>query len=94
MKWICRLSKRVIASDVFVSIDSTSGNNLTINDNFNFVNMYENFSFNGANKPNWVEFMLWDRMKDSFMPIMLGYKYEDGPENTEEAKRRIEYANG
>lgn len=94
MKWMCRLSKRVLVTDVLVSIDSYR-EKFILDDYKSFHEMYEDFSSykDGSGEPNWVEFMLWDRMKDSFIPIMLGYKYFNNPENDKEAERRIQYAN-
>lgn len=94
MNWLCRLSKRVALTDILVSINAYQ-RELIINNSEPFFSMYEDFSFfvDGNGEPNWTEFMLWDRMKDSYMPAMLGYKYFDNPENDKEIERRIQYAN-
>ena len=44
-------------------------------------------------EPNWCEYLMWDRAKNSNYPMMLKYKYVNDRENDKEVERRISYMN-
>ena len=46
---------------------------------------------NKDGEPNWCEAFMWERAKNSGMPMMLEYKYFNNKENDEEVERRLEY---
>lgn len=99
MKWICRLSKRVMVLKVLVSIDgydekSYIPKHYVLDGTDVFAEMEELPSWctgNTTGEPAWCEYLMWDRAKDSEMPILLKYKYFKDEENDREAERRINY---
>lgn len=94
MKWLVRLSKRVSVTNILVSISDYNHRKL-LSSAESFINMFEDPSWcNEDREPNWCEFLMWDRMKDSWYPMMLGYKYIDDPENDEEVDRRRRFMHG
>ena len=46
---------------------------------------------NDTGEPTWCEYLMWDRAKDSNLPVLLEYKYYANEENDKEAERRIHY---
>ena len=50
-----------------------------------------NDSKDGYKEPNWCEFMMWDRAKDSNYPMTLAYKYFNDEENDKKVERRMNY---
>ena len=104
MKWIVRLGKRVGIEDVLVEIKddvkSTIIKNHPISNSHSYSTVFEGLfedpswynRKNGEHKePNWCEFMMYDRAKDSSFPMMLAYKYFADPENDAEVERRMDY---
>lgn len=90
--WICRLSKRLKVNNVTVSIRDYDREEIITNKNRCYTNMYQDPAyFDPDSEPNWCEFMLWDRAKDSQLPMLLQYKYCNDPENDKEVERRKEY---
>ena len=59
--------------------------------NFKFISGCE-FLFNGYKEPNWCEFMMYDRAKNSDYPMTLAYKYFNDEENDKEVERRMNYS--
>lgn len=59
--------------------------------------MYENPTWCYNNEvyaePNWCEYLMWERAKNSNHPMMLEYKYINNEENDREVERRIFYMN-
>lgn len=93
MKWLTRLSKRVIVKEALVKIYDYDSS-MIIDDDFIFRDMFEEPSWSEDNKdrePNWCEYLMWDRAKDSLYPAKLLYKYYRDQENDAEIERRMEY---
>jgi hypothetical protein len=107
-KWLCRLAKRIDVENVMVEIKgygkSTVIRNYEIDPDNNWTRVYSQmfeeptwmrkYKKNGISEPNWCEYLMWDRAKDSDYPMMLGYKYFDDPENDAEVERRLGYLRG
>lgn len=105
MKWFVRLCKRVGCEDVLVEIKGYDRSTVIKNRNIQrekysyksvFDGLFEDPSLCNDNKdgykePNWCEFMMWDRAKDSSYPMMLAYKYFNDEENDKEVERRMNY---
>lgn len=94
IKWIVRLGKRIGIEDVLVEIKDDVKS--TIIKNSNFDDLFEEPSWynrkNGEHKePNWCEYLMYDRAKNSNFPMMLAYKYFADPENDAEVERRMDY---
>ena len=49
------------------------------------------YEYNETYEPNWCEYLMWDRAKDSSLPMMLEYKYYSNQDNDEEVERRLKY---
>lgn len=108
-KWLCRLAKRVDVEETLVEINdgyykSSLIRNLAIegDDIYETVygQMFEDPTWvqrrNGVEygEPNWCEYLMWDRAKNSDYPMMLGYKYYGDHENDAEVERRLRYRKG
>lgn len=105
MKWFVRLCKRVGCEDVLVEIKGYDRSTVIKDRNIQrekysyksvFDGLFEDPSWCNDNKdgykePNWCEFMMWDRAKDSGYPMMLAYKYFNDEENDREVERRMNY---
>lgn len=105
MKWFVRLCKRVGCEDVLVEIKGYDRSTVIKDRNIQrekysyksvFGGLFEDPSWCNDNKdgykePNWCEFMMWDRAKDSGYPMMLAYKYFNDEENDREVERRMNY---
>ena len=107
-KWLCRLAKRIIVTDVLVNIEGygiqkyDKKDTVIRKNHYNteyepYCNMFESPTWSYVNKdnePNWCEYLMWDRAKHSDLPIMLEYKYYKNKENDREVERRLKYTNG
>ena len=100
MKWIVRLGKRIGIIDIFVNVEdyykSTTIKNHQVDSSYKYVfsELFEDPSWcNKDGEPNWCEFMMYDRAKDSDYPMLLAYKYFD-EENDTEVERRMNYGKG
>ena len=105
MKWFVRLCKRVGCEDVLVEIKGYDKSTVIKDRNIQkekysyksvFDGLFEDPSWCNDNKygykePNWCEFMMWDRAKDSNYPMTLAYKYFNDEENDKEVERRMNY---
>lgn len=103
VKWLCRLAKRVRVEDVLVEVKGYDKSTIIRNTNIQrekylyqtvFGEMFEDPSWcsdDEFGEPNWCEYLLWNRAKNSNYPMLLGYKYFADKENDEEVKRRIRY---
>ena len=90
--WLCRLSKRVTVEDVLVKIEDRCKDIIIQNTNETYTNMFEDCSWiNNTGEPNWSEYLMWERAKDSRFPMLLQYKYVNDPENDKEVERRLNY---
>lgn len=101
MKWIVRLGKRVGIVDILVSVEdhykSTTIKNHQVDGSYKYVfsELFEDPSWcNKDGEPNWCEFMIYDRAKDSDYPMLLAYKYFNDKENDAEVERRMKYERG
>ena len=91
-KWLCRLSKRISVEDVLVEVKGYEEKVSIRNTNDVYGRMFESPTWcNDDGDPNWCEFMMWDRAKDSDYPMMLAYKYFTDEENDKEVERRLNY---
>lgn len=105
MKWFVRLCKRVNCKDVLVEIKGYDKSTVIKDRNiqrkkYSFKSVFDglfedpswcNDSKDGYKEPNWCEFMMWDRAKDSDYPMTLAYKYFNDEENDQEVERRMNY---
>lgn len=73
MKWLCRLSKRVIVDDLLVRVESSWEPALIIDNPVPFFEMFEPHHGIADGDPAWYEFMLWERA-DSGLPRLLEYR--------------------
>lgn len=104
MKWLCRLAKRVMVEDVLVEVKGYDKSTVIRNTEIQrkkyswhkvFDEMFEDPSWcNKDEEPNWCEFMMFDKAKNSDYPMLLGYKYFADEENDKEVERRIKYERG
>ena len=101
MKWLCRLGKRVNIEDVLVEVKGYDKSTIIRNTYIQsrkysyrkvFDGLFENPSWcNDTGEPNWCEFMMYDRAKNSDYPMLLAYKYFNDKENDKEVERRLNY---
>ena len=101
MKWLCRLGKRVDIEDVLVEVKGYDKSTIIRNTYIQrkkysyrkvFDGLFEDPSWcNDTGEPNWCEYLLWDRAKNSDYPMLLAYKYFADEENDEEVERRMNY---
>ena len=83
MRWMCRLSKRVMVYDVVVEIKSYEKSIVIKNSHDVFGGMWEVPSwspFNETEEPNWCEYLLWEEGKNTQYPLKLEYKYYNNEE--------------
>lgn len=98
IKWLVRLCKRVMCEDILVEIKGYDKSTVIKDRNIQnkayswqsvFDGLFENPSWcKGDEEPNWTEYLMWDRAKDSDYPMMLAYKYFGDEENDKEVERR------
>lgn len=101
LKWLCRLSKRVIVKKILVGVNEDwHEKEMLIQEEYGkFHDMFETPSWardyvrdpesNNFDGPNWCEYLMWDRGYNTDMPLILAYKYYADKENDEEAERRM-----
>lgn len=102
-KWLCRLAKRIDVEDVLVEIKGWGESAIIRNPHLEKSNSCETVygqmnepptwirDKDDYSEPNWCEYLMYDRAKNSDYPILLAYKYFSDKENDEEAERRIRY---
>lgn len=101
-KWLCRLAKRIDVVDVMVEVKgygrSAIIRNPVIKHSRLFDTVYGQMNekptwsrLNDDGEPNWCEYLMWDRAKNSDYPMMLGYKYFTDEDNDKEVERRLNY---
>lgn len=106
MKWICRLGKRISIEDILIEIKGYNKSTVIQDRNIQrkkhsyknvFGELFEEPSwYKGKEKykePNWCEYLMWDRAKNSSYPMTLAYKYFNDEENDKEVERRLDYYN-
>ena len=105
IKWLVRLGKRVLLSEVLVEVKDYDKSSIITNQNIQneyysyqgvFSGIFETPSWSSDQKsgypePNWCEYLMWDRAKDSRYPMKLAYKYYSDQENDKEVERRFDY---
>lgn len=104
-KWICRLAKRIDIKDVLVELKGYEKSVIVKNYNLKGRQSWETvygqmnekptwcYDDKECVEPNWCEYLMWDRAKNSNYPMMLKYKYVNDRENDKEVERRISYMN-
>lgn len=106
-KWLCRLAKRINVYNVLVNISDYQKSVIVNDRNISkekyswdtaYGQMFEKpswcYSKDEFGEPNWCEFMMFDKVKNSNYPMLLGYKYFADEENDKEVERRIKYKRG
>lgn len=93
MNWFMRLAKRVSVYDVIVSItaDDRKQPYIFTGEFWDYVEDPSWCLSNKGGEPNWCEYLMWERAKNSDLPMMLQRKYVNDPENDAEVERRIKY---
>lgn len=101
IKWLVRLCKRVMCEDILVEIKGYDKSTVIKDRNIQnkayswksvFDGLFENPSWcRDGKEPNWTEYLMWDRAKDSDYPMMLAYKYFGDEENDKEVERRMNW---
>lgn len=103
IKWLSRLSKRVLVNSGVINVSGLSANSFEHKSmNISFSNHDDNpwhdmfewpsWTSDSNGEPTWCEYLMWDSSESvDRMPIMLAYKYFYDEENDAEAQRRIEY---
>lgn len=89
MNWICRLAKRIDIWNVLVRIKGYGKEKIINYSDYNnpFLQMFEDTSWvkrrNGEEhpEPNWCEYLMWNRGKNTDLPALLAYKYYADDEN-------------
>lgn len=104
IKWLVRLCKRVMCEYILVEIKGYDKSTVIKDRNIQnkayswqsvFDGLFENPSWcRDGKEPNWTEFMMFEKAKDSDYPMMLAYKYFDDEENNKEVERRKTWKNG
>lgn len=100
-KWLCRLAKRIDVEKVQVEIRGY-GQKILIQDSweddYKYGQMYEMPTWCHGKKeeqlgtygePNWCEYLMWERGKDTRWPMALEYKYFRNEKNDAEYERRL-----
>lgn len=88
VNWLCRLAKRVIVEGVLVRIKEYEKEKVINYSDYDnqFAKMFENPSWFKRNEdenpePNWCEYLLWTKGKNTDFPALLAYKYYADKEN-------------
>ena len=94
-KWLNRLAKRVLVTDILVKL-SGGGRTLVLDDPEPYSQMTEPFSWwkESGGKPAWVEYLLWESAPGTRYPLKLMYKYYEDPEISAELARRLAWERG
>lgn len=104
-KWLCRLAKRVDVEDVLVEVKGYERTSLIRNPHLKRKNSWDTvygqmnekptwcYDKGEYGEPNWCEYLMYDRAKNSDYPMMLAYKYFADEENDKEVERRMRYMN-
>lgn len=100
IKWLCRLSKRMDVKEVLVKIDGYNRSEIIDNSlltrpkhsyKTKFGQMFEDPSWcNKTGEPAWWEYLMWDRYKDTSIPLEHVVKYYYDPEADEIWDKKLE----
>lgn len=90
-KWLTRLAKRLVVLELLIQVEDDFGKSCIINDACAYRDINEPFMSDerSGGEPAWVEYLMWERAKDDWMPMLLKYKYYQDDENDKEVERRI-----
>lgn len=94
-KWMNRLAKRVFVEDILVRVEGYD-REIILKESEPYQQMNEPFSWqdDSDGEPAWVEYLLWDRAKDSRYPLALTYKYYADDDTDAEFERRAAFYKG
>lgn len=100
-KWLNRLAKRAGIEEILVKLRGYDSNyesgwkwkELIISDPKPYHKMAEwpSWSERSDGEPMWCEYLMWERAKDSWYPLLLTRKYYNDPENDAEVERRMKW---
>lgn len=89
LNWLCRLAKRVDVWNTLVRIKGYKKEKVINYSDYNnpLLQMFEDTSWYQRRKgerypePNWCEYLMWNRGKNTDLPALLAYKYYADEEN-------------
>jgi hypothetical protein len=93
-KWLNRLAKRAGIEEILVKLSGYDSEwkrkELVISNAKPYEQMAEwpSWSERSDGKPMWCEYLMWERARDSWYPLLLTRKYYNDPENDAEVERR------
>ncbi len=92
-KWINRLAKRVEVERILVSIQDGEDGEYVFQNSEAYHQMFEWPSWcpESGGEPTWAEYLMWERVKDDWYPMVLAYKYHKYADNDAEMERRMAY---
>lgn len=94
-KWLTRLAKRVIVDEICVKIYAEYGKEIIISDANPYIDMWESPSWGDPEvEPNWCEYLMWKRWKNTSLPLELVYKYYNDEDTDDEYERRMKLKGG
>ena len=87
-RWLIRLAKRVPIYDLCIKLYAEYGNKTYVIDNGDsYFDMWEVPSWGKPDEePNWCEYLMWKRWKDTPLPLEHIYKYYNDEEADEDVK--------
>ncbi len=105
VKWLIRLGKRISIEDILVEVKDYNKSSIIKNKyicskkyslKMVFGALFEDPSWykDSDGEPNWCEYLLWNRAKNSDYPMLLAYKYFNDEDNDKEVERRMKYERG
>lgn len=96
--WLNRLAKRVFVDDVLIKLSGYGKTDtgyklkeLVILDVEPYAEMFEPLARTSDELPSWAEYLLWEKAKNSDLPMLLHHKYIADPDTDAEVNRRHEY---
>ena len=84
------MAKRVVVDEICVKIWAEYGQQIIISDSTPYGDMFEwpSWCKDSNGEPNWCEYLMWSRWKDTPLPLELIYKYYDDEEADREFERK------
>lgn len=78
-KWMNRLAKRLLVSEIMVKISDHYGKEILIQNSEPYSAMYEPFSWEKESQgvPAWTEYLFWERQEGTEYPKKLYQRYFD-----------------
>ena len=82
--------------ELLIQVEDDFGKSCIINDAYAYRDINEPFMSDerSGGEPAWVEYLMWERAKDDWMPMLLKYKYYQDDKNDKEVERRIKERRG